>query len=874
MRRPKFALICAAAVLLATALVSTPGRTIQAGAASGIAFEVPSIVDPIHTFGEPDVAVDVNGRVFSSGPTGTGTQRSVWFGSVDRGRTYREISPCAAAPFPPPSSLGCPVPNALAGTLAPPGGGDTDIAFDHTGRQFFADLYALACLRTATTPDGGATVYQQAYPGGCGLLPGADRQWLAVFDPQVQTTSPYSGKLPLVYMEYNNLNGAQWVKSSADTDPAPGGPGLTYTNAEVDGPGTVTGYQPYGADGYPSIDQRTGNVFQASYGGDQPGTDPTKIYLNIGHPVDTTGQLKFLDAPPTAGGSEDPSKLIVVNDKVINNSGEAANFVVSSMDQARNLYVVWVNRSSIPSDRQVFVSAASPISPKGPWATWSPAVQVSVPTTLGDAVNVFPWIKAGGAGRADAVWYGSDQTVDPSAQKNQAWNVFMSQVVFPVDAQGHVTGAAPSKTLVKVSPHATHYNDICLAGSTCVAQQGNRNLADFFNITIDRSGAAEIVYDDTSNGLIQNPVPSGPIDHSGAPVVTVARQSAGPGLFADRLVTGPSATPVSGIPDNRGDALFPVIGGQNVPAMDLQSSQMQLSGSTLKVTTRVADLSPTAIASARATIPGAAFLQYVTRWQMGTTIYYAALEIDPTKPLNNQRTFFAGSAQSIDLCSVSACFPHILVYPEPGTVIGGGSGETGSVQCPATPSATNPCTVTINVNAGDIGNPTMSSLLEQVGSYSLVSAHRQGDITNAQALADDVPLEIDGACCYNFQASVANGGPPPCHEADGDGEIQGQRSGNATFHVDQDACEDQDAESVGVNDSGSGTDFHSNQIQSVSFDDVANTMTVSGSGTNAGHPVTFTMVTLNGPAGVGTFSLILSDGYVVSGTLLSGSVQL
>ena len=53
-----------------------------------------------------------------------------------------------------------------------------------------------------------------------------------------------------------------------------------------------------------------------------------------------------------------------------------------------------------------------------------------------------------------------------------------------------------------------------------------------------------------------------------------------------------------------------------------------------------------------------------------------------------------------------------------------------------------------------------------------------------------------------------------------------------------------------------------------------NTITVVGTGTNAGHPVIFTAVGLHGPAGVGTFSLILSDGYSISGTLLSGSIQL
>src|SRR5881394_1553129 len=112
-----------------------------AATTSGIGFETPTPVDPIHTFGEPDIGIDPQGRVFVSGPTGTGTQRSVWFGSVDGGHSFRTVSP-----GPPPS--------ALAGTEAPPGGGDTDIAFDRSGKQYFADLYALICLRTAVTSDG------------------------------------------------------------------------------------------------------------------------------------------------------------------------------------------------------------------------------------------------------------------------------------------------------------------------------------------------------------------------------------------------------------------------------------------------------------------------------------------------------------------------------------------------------------------------------------------------------------------------------------------------------------------------------------------------------------------------------------------------
>src|SRR5260370_22573166 len=112
----------------------------------------------------------------------------------------------------------------------------------------------------------------------------------------------------------------------------------------------------------------------------------------------------------------------------------------------------------------------------------------------------------------------------------------MNQVIFPTDATGAVTGAAPTTTLVKVTPHPMHYNDICLQGSACITTQGNRNLADFFVVTIDQTGAAEIVYDDTSNGLshpgftpgflvLNNGLQVQFVDHKGAVMVKIDRPS-------------------------------------------------------------------------------------------------------------------------------------------------------------------------------------------------------------------------------------------------------------------------------------------------------------------------------------------------------------
>jgi hypothetical protein len=725
MHRLSTSLAAAGALLAAGLLGPAPGALAQS---PPIAFGTPTIVDPIHTFGEPTISVDQpTGEVFASGPTGTGTQRSAWEGSFDNGESFRVITPNAP-------------PTAVQSFEDPPGGGDTDLNYDLSGKEYFIDLYALVCDRAATTSDGGATVTQGF--DGCGTSPPSDRPWLAVYDPPKGTAheSAYHGPVPLVYEEYNNLTGpgpnggAQWNKS---TD------GINYTNATNGvSPLTESTYSPFGPDGYPAIDQVTGKVFQAA-GFPQP-NGTYDLEMNIGTP-DASGNLTFLDAPSTPGGGPDYSKLIHIADGLP--ASPDTLFTALSMDSARNLFVVWaVHDPTTPARDQVYVAASSAASG---WRTWTAPVEVSNGSSAtGDAVNVFPWIKAGGPGRADAVWYGSNMSVDPSSQSGQAWNVFMNQVVFPVNGEGQITGAAPAKTLVRVSPHPNHYNDICLEGSGCITSQGNRNLADFFTVSVDRSGAAEVIYDDTSNGLAQagfTPTGNQTVDHVGAPVVTVARQDSGMGLYGtpvNRGVDFDGSAPVSGIFDRHGDARYPVIGGANVPGMDLQQSSLSLAGGKLTVTDYVTDLSnPTATMAA---IPGAALLEYVTRWQMGNTIYYAEAVLGPGGIVQGA----AGKAQSIDLCSVSACFPHVITYPEANL---GGSSEPASISCPATPSVGHPCRLTITVNAADIGSPSASDLLEEVGTYSLASAHPQGLTTNAQAQADDVPLEIDGACCFNYR---------------------------------------------------------------------------------------------------------------------------
>jgi hypothetical protein len=113
-----------------------------------------------------------------------------------------------------------------------------------------------------------------------------------------------------------------------------------------------------------------------------------------------------------------------------------------------------------------------------------------------------------------------------------------------------------------------------------------------------------------------------------------------------------------------------------------------------------------------------------------------------------------------------------------------------------------------------------------------------------------------------------------CHEADGEGDERGKHGGSAHFSVHEDDCDRQD-DSEDYSDPGSGTDFHSTQVNSATYDDVAHTVTIVGLGTNNGLPVTFTIVAADSSlAARGLFSITLSDGYTNSGNLLDGSIAL
>jgi len=199
----------------------------------------------------------------------------------------------------------------------------------------------------------------------------------------------------------------------------------------------------------------------------------------------------------------------------------------------------------------------------------------------------------------------------------------------------------------------------------------------------------------------------------------------------------------------------------------------------------------------------------------------------------------------------------------------------------------------INASAGDVrlAGPGIGPE-DGFSGYGSSGVARWGDYSAAVADGDGIWIatEYIGQTCTDTQyaadktcghtrSALANWGTfigkvPTCHGADGSGDVPGRNGGKARFDLHEDDC-DRQQDSADFSDPGSGTDFRSTQVNSVSRDNVAHTVTMAGLGTNNGLPVAFTIVAVDSSlVPPGTFSITLSNGYINSGNLLDGSIAL
>jgi hypothetical protein len=567
-----------------------------------------------------------------------------------------------------------------------------------------------------------------------------------------------------------------------------------------------------------------------------------------------------------------------------------ANFPTLAIDKAGNLYAVWAQAPQDPINCQItgdtLLKYSFSMDEGDHWST-----PITIPTP-GLHNNVFAWVAAGDDGRVDIAWYGTPSQANskdpncgtnsgghggPDATTNGIWNLFLVQTL-----NGHAISPTFT-TPILAGEHYVHKGTIqTLIGGQC----GDRTLGDFLQLRIGSQGEAQISYADSNNA-----------DEPFAPHGMYVKQNGGTGVFASTAVSG-DAILLNAASDPAGDGKRETNGlsGPNMTNLDiLHSSFAQPAPADCHPSGTPCYRVRMTINNLSLTLPPPITLPppppdtvavWLTQWLVPADPNCTSTADSCKNGGKNPFVYFETNGIS------TSCWSG----ENAALLIGGGV----TLTYPGTKHITAPgaCsfvlgpfgTITIDVPIADVSlDPGVAPLSNRLFSVT-------ASTMTLLAPPESVPLNpggfklftgpiggvlfdlIDVVRAYDFVPGAGGGGGGGgCHEADGDGHIQGAQSGETRFHFDADAhCDGEgDTEGVDASDPGSKMDFHSTQFLSVAFDDVARTITIVGTGLNNGVPVTFTAVGVdNGQASLDTFSLTLSDGYANAGKLLDGIVKL
>jgi hypothetical protein len=389
-------------------------------------FSSATVVDPQRTEGEPIDAIDPNGTFWESGPWGTTTDNSFIHRSTNDGQEFHIVADTGLRPD------------------LPPGGGDTDIAFDDQGNVYFADLEALTNFGTSVSHDNGMTWTKN--PAAVQNTGGVDRQWYAVDNGTSSSASDNT-----IFLSFHELGVGTFIYSSpGSTGPNDPVGGLVWQNS-ASLPGAL---QPVAGDAVCArlhFDPVLRNLYYACNEGNH-------VRISVGH-VDV-GQRTGIsytnyNGPATPGGG---SVLSL--------------FPSLSTDKAGHVYIAWIDGSNF--------NLYYAFSTDG-GRSWSAPVRVN----SGLSVN------------AKAVPGGSDGM--PSALADEG-----AATAYPwYGYTALVTGADTTKPKIlqtRFTAKPMHYGDICNAGLGCSTNPtADRQMADFFGFALAPNGGLRIVYNDTTN---------------------------------------------------------------------------------------------------------------------------------------------------------------------------------------------------------------------------------------------------------------------------------------------------------------------------------------------------------------------------------------
>jgi hypothetical protein len=171
-----------------------------------------------------------------------------------------------------------------------------------------------------------------------------------------------------------------------------------------------------------------------------------------------------------------------------------AHWPAIALDSADNVYAIW-DDNPVDESNQDSCGGAKPLPnnilmsvSKDFGLTWSTPITVA----HADSGRVFwPWVAAGDPGKVSVVWYQSSKVADLDCEDSDI-----------TIGEAHIlnaTAASPTiDTAHPVGRRRIHAGSVCQGGTTCVAENKDRRLGDFFTNAVDARGCVLIASGDTT----------------------------------------------------------------------------------------------------------------------------------------------------------------------------------------------------------------------------------------------------------------------------------------------------------------------------------------------------------------------------------------
>ncbi len=392
--------------------------------------------------GEPEIKVDNFGNIYVTAIQGVPGGVDLWK-SINNGASFVYLGQPDGAQDKCPTIPQC----------AALGGGDDQIDVSPGGYLYVSSLW-LGNVTMSTSYDGGTGGVLpgqkwEVHPAAAGLV-SDDRQWVAAYGPSTINMT--------------------WATTSL-TNP-PGGIGLFFDKS-TDGGKTfsvpveitpTTTLNSVDVEGNLVVDPYNGNLYTAYI----PNSGSNKINLSRS----TDGGATWLTTTAYTGPAGTDNRGV---------------FPILAVDRGGNLHLVFTR---IDATRNCHIFLTSTANPAAASPTWLPAVQVdsgSGNTTTG----VEPWVVAGSPGVVDITWLGSAKA-NPDVAGD--WYIFFSQTT-------NALSGSPLFNEAQVTAARVHDHSICFNGGGCTANPSaepeNRDLLEYYTMTLDPAGNANIIYADS-----------------------------------------------------------------------------------------------------------------------------------------------------------------------------------------------------------------------------------------------------------------------------------------------------------------------------------------------------------------------------------------